>query len=103
MNLEEKVYYSELFTIYQHLLATSQQNIFQLAFLEDYSYTEISEILGISKQAIADAIKKSKQSLDKFESFLNIYHNNLARNKIYQKILEQYPNLETEIENLKKI
>ena len=56
-----------LFDIYGDLLTKRQKEICSLYFEEDFSYTEISEALEISRAAVQDSLKKSMQQLHKYE------------------------------------
>ena len=47
-----------LFDIYGDLLTKRQKEICSLYFEEDFSYTEISEALEISRAAVQDSLKK---------------------------------------------
>ena len=59
-----------LFDIYGDLLTKRQKEICSLYFEEDFSYTEISEALEISRAAVQDSLKKSMQHLHKYEDII---------------------------------
>lgn len=59
-----------LFDIYGDLLTKRQKEICSLYFEEDFSYTEISEALEISRAAVQDSLKKSLQQLHKYEDII---------------------------------
>lgn len=59
-----------LFDIYGDLLTKRQKEICSLYFEEDFSYTEISETLEISRAAVQDSLKKSMQQLHKYEDII---------------------------------
>lgn len=59
-----------LFDIYGDLLTKRQKEICSLYFEEDFSYTEISEALEISRAAVQDSLKKSMQQLHKYEDII---------------------------------
>ena len=59
-----------LFDIYGDLLTKRQKEIWSLYFEEDFSYTEISEALEISRAAVQDSLKKSMQQLHKYEDII---------------------------------
>lgn len=59
-----------LFDIYGDLLTERQKEICSLYFEEDFSYTEISEALEISRAAVQDSLKKSMQQLHKYEDII---------------------------------
>jgi len=87
--LEKKLIYIELFDEYQLLLTEKQQQIFRLHFHEDFSFTEIAVDLKITKQAVADSLKKSCELLEQFEQKLRLVEKQLVRNTIIAKLLEQ--------------
>lgn len=68
-----------LFDIYGPLLTGRQREICSLYFEEDFSYTEISEALGISRSAVQDSLKKSMAQLNKYEDTVQYV---TKRNKI---------------------
>ena len=49
-----------LLDLYEPLLTPKQQHVMDLHFKEDFSLSEISEQLGISRAAVNDHIKKKK-------------------------------------------
>ena len=59
-----------LFDIYGDLLTKRQKEICSLYFEEDFSYTEITEALEISRAAVQDSLKKSMQQLHKYEDII---------------------------------
>lgn len=63
-----KVEINDLFDVYGSLLTKRQQEILQLYVQEDFSYTEISEELNISRAAVLDAVHKSIQALQRYEA-----------------------------------
>ncbi len=82
--IEKKLEYAELFDAYGSLLTKKQREILNLYFFDDLSYTEIADLLAISKQAVHDAINKSLKKLNNFEE--NIGYIEL-KNK-YEELLE---------------
>lgn len=83
--LEKKTYYNVLYAYYKLLLTEKQQQIFEFYYEEDYSISEISEELGISRNAVFDTLKKVVKQLDKYEELLELYKKEQLRNKIYDK------------------
>ena len=74
-----------LFDIYGQLLTKRQREICSLYYEEDFSYSEISEELSISRAAVQDSLKKSLNQLQKYE---NVIHYIEKRKKIIE-LLEQ--------------
>lgn len=73
---------------YGMLLTEKQQNICDMYYREDYSLSEISENLNISRAAVQDALKKSEKIMDELEEKLQLIKKYHARLKIYDKIKE---------------
>ena len=56
---------NDLFDVYGDLLTKRQREILSLYYEEDFSYTEISEELEISRTAAMDSVHRAtKQRLD---------------------------------------
>lgn len=71
-NLDNFLKINRLFAIYGNLLTEKQQNIVSLYYQEDFSLSEISENLNISRQAVHDTLKKSEELLLNFENQLHL-------------------------------
>lgn len=76
MELNKAIKNGNLFSIYGKLLTPNQQKILNAYYFEDLGLSEISELLGITRQAVLDAINKANETLNKFESILQIESNN---------------------------
>jgi predicted DNA-binding protein YlxM (UPF0122 family) len=61
-----------LFDFYGELLTEKQKLILDLFYNEDCSLGEIGAEMGISRQAVHDAIKRSEQSLVTYEEKLGL-------------------------------
>ncbi|MFA7508416.1 MAG: DNA-binding protein [Bacilli bacterium] len=71
--------YIELFDFYGELLTIHQQNIMNDYYLLNLSLNEISEIRGISRNAVNDALKKAIAKLEVYEEKLGLI-------KLFQKL-----------------
>ena len=58
---------SMLFDFYGELLTDKQKELFDLYYNEDMSLTEISEIVGITRQGVRDAVMRAEMSLRDIE------------------------------------
>ena len=67
----ERLRYLGLWDAYGPLLTDSQREMCELYFLCDLSLSEIAEEKGISKQAVSDTLKKSRELLDSYEERLH--------------------------------
>ncbi len=71
-SIEQKSRIVDLLEIYGGLLTDRQRSLIQQHYAEDLSYGEISESLGISRQAVHDAIGHGKKSLERYEACLHL-------------------------------
>ncbi|MGP1448741.1 MAG: YlxM family DNA-binding protein [Filifactor alocis] len=72
MDLEKFVEIELLFSLYQQLLTEKQRQVMEYYYQEDYSLSEISDLLGISRQAVHDNIKRTEIQLFEYESKLKL-------------------------------
>lgn len=70
--LDKLLRYQELVDIYRNLLTERHQEIVQLVFFEDLGFSEVAEILDISRQAVYDSIKQAIKNLENYERSLNL-------------------------------
>ncbi|MBR7185958.1 MAG: DNA-binding protein [Clostridia bacterium] len=63
--------YLQLFDAYAPLLTESQREICELYYMCDLSLSEIAQEKGITKQAVSDTLKKSRELLDYYEEKLH--------------------------------
>jgi len=68
----KEIRYSQLFDIYAPLLTEKQREIFESYYSFDLSLSEIAEQNGVTRQSVADSLKKTKAELDGFENSLSI-------------------------------
>ena len=71
MNLEERVQSAILTKYYGALLTDRQQNILSMYVDNNLSLAEVSEELGISRQAVKDALDTAFQTLKQTEERLH--------------------------------
>lgn len=67
---EQRMRLGRLFDIYGGLLTAKQRLCLGLYFYDDLSLSEISEELGVSRQAVHDLLKRVEQLLEKYETTL---------------------------------
>ena len=83
MNIEERVQIAILSKYYGKLLTDRQQDILKMYVDNNLSLAEVSEELGISRQAVKDALDNSMQTLKETEEKLKLIERD---NKIKQII-----------------
>ncbi len=107
MELEVKTKMAMLYDFYSPMLTEKQKAIMELYYGEDLSLSEISEIEGITRQGVRDAVKKSENILVGCEDKLHLCDKFKEQNKILDTILRRLDALETDedisdIQNLVK-
>ncbi len=84
-----------LFDFYGPLLTQKQIEIMDMHMNSDLSLGEISEHLGISRQGVHDAVKKSVLTLTEYEKKLGLVNKYLTQKDILIKIIEKTNMLKT--------
>lgn len=70
--MEKNLVYTELLDIYKGLLTEKQVEAMEYYYDQDYSLSEISEIMDISRQGVRDFIKRGEAVMDEMEAKLNL-------------------------------
>ena len=70
--LPRKVRLAMLFGMYAPLLNDNRRSVLSMWIDEDYSLSEIAEVLSISRQGVSDSIRHSESLLEETESKLGI-------------------------------
>ncbi len=92
MDFEKNVYVVSLFDLYGALLTSKQRQCLQDYLVNDLTLSEISQNLGITRQAVNCNIKESIRILQHFEdalhlaSKLNSVANVLSDNRVDQSV-----------------
>lgn len=93
MSIEKNIRINRLLDIYGGLLTSKQyESLFQY-YANDCSLAEIGDSLGISRQAVNDAIKQGIDALEKYESKLGLLEK-------YAKIDEYTSHLDASSQNI---
>ncbi|AHM56524.1 hypothetical protein EAL2_c12290 [Peptoclostridium acidaminophilum DSM 3953] len=88
MDLDKVVEISVLFDFYGELLTDKQKDVVNLYYNEDYSLSEISENLQISRQAVYDTLKRAVKILKEYECKLRLLEKLYSRNDLVEEINE---------------
>ena len=70
-----------LFDVYGALLTERQREMCCLYYLNDYSLSEISELHGVSRQAIHDTLVRSEQAMEEYEKQFGLIRCSDARRR----------------------
>ncbi len=85
----DKLYISDLYSFYNGLLTKTQKDVIYMHCLEDYSFSEIAEILNITRAAAYDAYKKGSDKLLFYELNLSMHKSYNERAKIIDNIISK--------------
>ena len=96
---EQRMRLGRLFDIYGSLLTAKQKQCLSLYFYDDLSLSEISEELGVSRQAVHDLLKRVEQLLERYEASLKV----LAKEEALHEKLRQAMELLAAGDEAKKV
>ncbi|MHB1151729.1 MAG: YlxM family DNA-binding protein [Eubacteriales bacterium] len=85
-DIEKNISVSHLFDYYDVLLSERQRDVINLYYNDDFSLSEIADLIGITRQGVRDAIKKS-------EILLTDYESKLGFAKLFDSVTEAADNL----------
>lgn len=86
MNDKKLIEFNNYLDFYECLLTQRQKEIMDYYYRDDYSLSEISELLGISRSGVQNSIKKVEDRLKEFESKLKLIDKFNRRNRIYEEM-----------------
>lgn len=75
-----------LLDIYGGLLTEKQKEFVELHYEEDYSFGEISQEHGVSRQAVHDAVKHAEKTLENYEEKLQILEKINSQKEVIEKL-----------------
>ena len=84
--MDDFEYINELLPFYIELLTDKQQQILKLYYYENYSLAEIAEDLQITRNAVYDSLKKSINSIKRYEVKLQLLANYKKRSELYERL-----------------
>ena len=106
-SLEKKQRVNLLLDCYSDLLTEKQQTYLEYYYQEDYSLSEIAQILDVSRNAVFDNLKKAVHSLENYEEKLQLLKKHQERLDLIQiiedDISSDHKSLEEYLELLRKI
>ncbi len=87
--MEERDYYIILYDLYSSLFSVKQKKYFEDYYFNNLSLSEISENVGVSRNAIHKSIKSIEKKLLFYEDNLKLYKKNLEVNNIIKNISDK--------------
>ncbi len=89
MRMKEVLRISLMLDFYGNLLTRRQYQVMDTYYNNDYSLSEISQNLNISRQGVYDIIKKGRALLDRFEKKLGLVDRHLKLKEKILRIIEE--------------
>ena len=85
---EKELQFGLLLDFYGELISEKRRTVLDLYYNNDYSLSEISEQIGITRQGVLDSIKKGKEELSFFEEKLKLAKRFEENEKNVKRILD---------------
>lgn len=85
--MEEFVRKGNLFELYGGLLNENQRKVYEYHIMEDMSFTEIGELVGVSRQAAQELFRRADQKLELSERTLRLSEKLSKLRSIAEQIL----------------
>lgn len=102
--IEKTIRMNQLYDFYGLLLTEKQKTYFLHYFQDDYSLSEIAELLGVSRNAVFDQIQTAVEHLENYETHLRLFEKHQTRMTILQTMKTiQDPRLSALIEELERL
>ena len=88
MKLDDYVRLNQLYDLYGKLLTERQYEVMRLHVCDDLSLFEISEAMGITRQAVSDALNTARTKLEDYERRLGFFEKTEKTTAALQKFKE---------------
>ncbi len=73
MNMDDVIYYNELYDLYGKLLTDKQREYFEDYYFNNLSFSELAENYNVSRNAVFKQLKITKEKLLEFDNALKLY------------------------------
>jgi predicted DNA-binding protein YlxM (UPF0122 family) len=90
------------FDFYGSLLTAKQQEIYDLYYQQDLSFGEISEIRGVSREAVFDLLRRTEDALNYYENKLKLVRKYQLSRNIIKEIRQKIDSLRNKAEKQKE-
>ena len=104
--LEKVAWINLLYDFYGQLLTERQQNFLELYYEDDLSLGEIADKFSVSRQAVHDSLKRTEQTLVRYEEELGLAANFTEQRKQVAEalsLLEEFLSTPKSEDGVKKI
>ena len=96
--MDKRDYFIILYDFYSSLFTERQREYFEDYYFNNLSLSEISENIGISRNAVHKSIKLVEKKLFFYEESLSLYKKNMKLNEIIEKVNDK--DIKEELERL---
>ena len=83
--MKERIYLNNLYDIYGELLDSKKKEYFEMYYFDNLSLQEISDNLGVSRNAIFKKIKNAEAKLLFYEEILELFNKKEVLNEVIEK------------------
>lgn len=73
MDMDDVIYYNELYDLYGRLLTDKQREYFEDYYFNNLSFSELAENYNVSRNAVFKQLKITKEKLLEFDNALKLY------------------------------
>ena len=73
MDMDDVIYYNELYDLYGKLLTDKQREYFEDYYFNNLSFSEVAENYNVSRNAVFKQLKITKEKLLEFDNALKLY------------------------------
>lgn len=73
MDMNDVIYYNELYDLYGKLLTDKQREYFEDYYFNNLSFSELAENYNVSRNAVFKQLKITKEKLLEFDNALKLY------------------------------
>ena len=87
--LDKAIEVIELYDVYQDLLTNKQKEYLEAYYYNNYSITEISENMRVSRNAVHDQLKRTVHKLYDYETKLELRNKGKTRLKIIKQMKKE--------------
>ena len=84
--MKERIYLNNLYDIYGELLDSKKKEYFEMYYFDNLSLQEISDNLGVSRNAIFKQIKNAEAKLLFYEEKLELFKKKEVLNEVIESI-----------------
>ena len=87
-SIEDTIRINALYDYYKELLTEKQKDYFEAFYFENMSLSEIADNYNVSRNAVYSQLNLTVDAINKYESKLHLYENDIKREEIFNKLKE---------------